>query len=140
VRLTLQRLSDSAEGTMQLQLSVETGKRALSQEFYTYAEDLREFGAKLEGFPTSLKHAVVFECGANDPKVYCWVRLRAYVYDHVGHSALEVLVQNNCEPPLQASAVFSVKLEAATLNRLGQELIAWTRLKHGDFHFESGEA
>jgi hypothetical protein len=125
---------------LHIQLTAEHGERALSQDFHAYAEDLREFGTKLEAFPSSVKDEVLFECGANDPKQYCWVRLRAYVYDRAGHSALELLVQNNSEPPVLASAVFSVKLEAATLNRLGQELAAWSRSKQGDFEFEAREA
>jgi hypothetical protein len=99
-----------------------------------------EFGAKLRAFPSSVKDSAVFEYGADDPKQYCWVRLRAYVYDSRGHTALEIFVQNNLEPPARASGVFSVKLEAATLNTLGQELIAWSRLKEGDFEFEAREA
>ncbi|MDH4259588.1 MAG: hypothetical protein OEW16_04715 [Gammaproteobacteria bacterium] len=140
MRLALLRLWEDDDGMLQLQLSAESGQRALSQDLYAYPEELREFGTKLEAFPSSVKDSVVFEYGTSDPKVYCWVRLRAYVYDGAGHSALEVMAQNNLEPPVQASALFSVKLEAATLNKLGQELVAWSRLKEGDFEFEAREA
>jgi hypothetical protein len=140
MHLALHRLWEDDDGMLQLQLRAQSGERALSQDFYAYPEDLRQFGATLEAFPSSAKDSAVFEYGSGDPKVYCWVRLRAYLYDSAGHSALEVMVENNLEPPAQASAQFSVKLEAATLNKLGQELVAWSRSKERDFEFEAREA
>ena len=140
MRLSLRRLWKDDDGMLQLELSAQNGRRALSQDFYAYPEDLRQFGAKLEAFPTSVEDAPTFEYGANDPKVYCWLRLRAYVFDGSGHSALELMVQNNKQPPEQASALFSTKLEAAALNKLGQELVAWSRLNEGDLEFEASEA
>jgi len=140
MRLALRRLWEDDDGMLQLQLHAANGPRSISQDFYTYPSDLEQFGAKLQVFPGSVKDAAIFEYGSTDPKVYCWVRMRAYLYDGAGHSALEFTVHSNQPQPDQASAQFSVKLEAATLNKLGEELAAWSRSKEGDFEFEASEA
>lgn len=142
MRLALRRLWKDDDGMLQLHLHAANGARSIAQDFYSYLEELAEFGTKLQAFPISAKDMVVFEYGSTDPtlKFYCWVRIKAHVYDGTGHAALEFAVHNNQEPPDHASAQFSVKLEAATLNRLGQELAAWSRSNDGDFEFEASEA
>jgi len=141
MRLALTRLSEDDYGLLHLQLLAQAGNRAIWQDFYAYPDELRDFGTKLEAFPASVGDVVVFEYGSQDQKEeYCWVILKAYVYDAKGHTALEVGAQNNQDPPAQASGSFSVALEAATLNRLGAELVAWSQSKKGDFEFENREA
>jgi hypothetical protein len=140
MRISLQRLWEDDDGMLQLQLTAANGARAMSQDLYAYPKTLEEFGVKLQAFPSSAKDSAVFEYGSTDPKVYCWVRVRAYVYDGTGHSALEFAAHNNLEEPAQASAQFSVKLEAAALNELGKALAVWSRSKQGDFEFEAREA
>ena len=140
MRLGLQRLWQDDDGMLQLQLRVALEHQALSQEFYAYPEGLREFGGRLVAFPCSNTDSPVFEYGANSAEAVCWVRMRAYMYDGSGHSALEFITQNNLQPPAQASAVFSAKLEAASLNRLGHELVLWLNSKEPNFEFEEREA
>lgn len=138
MRLALARLSEDDYGLLHLQLLAQAGNRVIWQDFYAYPNELREFGAKLEAFPSSVDDVAVFEYGSKDRmEEYCWAILKAYVYDAKGHSALEVGARNNLDPPAQASGSFSVALEAAALNRLGAELVAWSQSKKGDLEFEN---
>jgi hypothetical protein len=140
MRLTIKRLWEDSDGMLQLDMCVANEAHCLSQDFYAYPEDIARFGAQLEGFPTSATDTVVFEYGSTESKIYCWVRLKAYCYNLAGHSALEFSVDNNREPPDKACGVFSVKLEAASLNALGTALAAWAKSGEDKFEFEAREA
>ena len=140
MRLTLRRLWEETDGMLHLDMHAANATSYLSQDFYVYPDDLARFGAKLEAFPSSVTDTAVFEYGSAESNVYSWVRLKAYLYDLAGHSALEFSANNNKQPPEQASGVFSVKLEAASLNALGAALGAWAKSTEDDFEFEAREA
>jgi hypothetical protein len=83
---------------------------------------------------------VVFENGAPEGKYYCYILLKAFVYDGVGHSALEVKISNQSSSPYRALAHFYLLSEAATLNRLGKSLELWARSKEKEFLFSTSAA
>jgi hypothetical protein len=53
--------------------------------------------------------------------------LRAFLYDSVGHDAIEFAADNHRAVPWQGQARLFIQCEAATINRLGDDLEAWTR-------------
>lgn len=108
---------------------------AARQDSYVNDEEWEEFALALQSFPANVEQEVAFEYGAPEGKNYCYILLKAFVYDGVGHSALEVKVSNLNSPPYKASAHFYILSEAATLNRLGKSLELWARSKENEFLF-----
>lgn len=110
---------------------------AASQGSYISDKEFIEFGKALQSFPQNIKHEVKFESGSPEPNSYCYIRLKAFVYDGLGHTALEVLVENHLAVPYRASSHFYILCEAATLNRFGKLLESWARSKEQEFEFSA---
>lgn len=100
-----------------------------------YIDDIfwLEFSRKLLSFPRNLKHEVTFGNGHSESSASIF--LRAFVYDEVGKSALEIKVNRPSAPPHFASTHFYILCEAATLNRLGKSLEYWINSGARDFIF-----
>lgn len=120
-----------------VELVVSHGAFAASQDSYISDEEFVQFGKGLQSFPQNLKHEVTFENGSPKPNYYCYIRLKAFVYDGVGHTALEVLMENHSQVPYASSSHFYILCEAATLNRLGKMLEEWIRSKEQEFEFQT---
>ena len=138
MRISIKKLDD--DDPPHVELLVSDGDFAVGQNSYIYDEEFLEFGVALKSFPLNLAHEVIFESGSPDPKYHCYIRLRAFVYDGVGHCALEAMVENHLVEPYSASAHFYILCEAATLNRLGQLLESWTRSSETEFGFSTEDA
>ena len=115
------------EPELHIELRATNGEFSATQGFYCHAEDLVEFGDSLCSFPRDVNHEVRFELGDPDPKWAYHIVVRAYAYDSVGHSAVEIFVQNRFEPPHGAEASFSIVCDPAAINRLGESLKSWAR-------------
>ncbi len=85
------------------------------------------FGEKLQKFPRNLKDEVTLEIGKDDEHSYNYLFLRAYLYDTVGHAALEVKMRKNGALVIAAQAQFSVTTEVASLNEFGRVLSQWAQ-------------
>jgi hypothetical protein len=140
MQFRLRRLDRDDYDVPHVELSVSGGGFAARQDSYVEYDEWMEFGAALKTFPSSLAHEVVFESGSPEGAHYCYILLRAFVYDGVGHSALEVEVNNHSAPPRSAAAHFYIPCEAATLNRLGESLESWARSKENEFEFQTDAA
>lgn len=140
MRLTLEPLWRDYDGMLQLGFSMQGSGFAAEIDFYDYPEPIETFGRSLYEFPRSSTDEVVFENGSNAPNAYSWLVLRAFVFDGVGHSALEIKCQRNGTRLVSARSRFAVELEPATINRLGSELATWAS-SPGDesFVFDSGQ-
>ena len=115
------------DSALRVEMHASNGAFAATQEFYCHPEDIRKFGGRLREFPTGPQDQVVWEIGSSDPKWAHHVRLRAYLVDALGHSALEVLADNRRNPPHRGTAEFSIRSDPASLNRLGNALVAWSK-------------
>jgi hypothetical protein len=136
--LTLAPLWRDHDGMLQYQFSMQGSGFAAEVNFYNYPESIETFGRTLYEFPRSSTDEVVFENGSNAPNSYSWLVLRAFVFDGVGHSALEVECQRNGTRLVSARSRFAVELEPATINRLGSELASWASLaSERSFVFDS---
>lgn len=113
-----------------LQLYASNGSVATTIDFYTQPEDLEPFATALAAFSRSLRDEAAFEVGSDFGRWAYHIYLRAYTFDSVGHSALELLTDNRTQPPDHAKVHFAIRCEAASLNRLGAQLNQW--LKHSD--------
>lgn len=90
-----------------------------------YPEELTDFGRLLTAFPSRAQDEIRFELGSLTEKWACYVLLRAYLFDAVGHAALEIHIDNRDSSPRCARANFSICCEVAALNRLGSDLQRW---------------
>ena len=117
-----------------VQLRASNGSIATSIDFYTQPDDLEPFASALTAFPRSLHDESCFEVGSDLGRWAYHIYLRAYTFDSVGHSALEILTDNRTEPPDHGRVHFAIRCEAASLNRLGKQLSEW--LKHSDEHLQ----
>jgi hypothetical protein len=123
--LALEPLWRDHDGMLEFRFSVHGSGFAAEINFYDYPEAMETFGRTLREFPRSSADEVVFENGSNAPNSYSWSVLRAFVFDGVGHSALEVECQRNGTRLASARSRFAVELEPASINRLGSELASW---------------
>lgn len=136
MRFTLKRKWEDDDGMLEIEVYFAYAGYAATQDIYVYPSQLSEFGAKLESFPSSIQDEVILEIGSTDEKWYCWLKLRAYVYDLTGHSALEFSVQSNGAVQERTRAQFSAKLEVASLNELGKQISNWAGNNLDPLEFE----
>jgi len=136
MELTLSRRWLDDDGMLQVDVSVNYGGYATYQDVYVYPEDLIEFGERLANYGASPKEEVVLEVGSTNESAYCWLRLRAFQFDEVGHSAIEVSTHRNGAPHVRARCQFSVPLEIASINELGTQIQAWARANDLPLVFE----
>ncbi|MEI7298507.1 hypothetical protein WCQ02_41125 [Paraburkholderia tropica] len=116
--LTFEPLWRDYDGMLELRFSVQASGFAAKISFYGCLETIEAFGCSLREFPRSPKDEVAFESDS--------IALRAFVFDGVGHSALEIECQRVGTRLVSAHSRFAVELEPATINRLGSELVNWT--------------
>lgn len=135
MQLRLRKLDVDEYDAPHVEVTISGDGFAARLDSYIEDDEWVEFSTELQSFPRSLEHEVRFEHGAPEGEYYCYILLRAFVYDGVGHSALEVKVSNNSTPPHSATAHFYIPCEAAALNRLGESLEAWARSKEYEFVF-----
>ena len=137
MRISIERLNEDVD-TPHVKLKISSGDFSAAQDSYISDEYFLEFGKALQTFPQNLKHEVIFEDGSPDPKYYCYIRLRAFAYDGVGHSALEVRIENHGLAPYSSTAHFHILCEVATLNNLGKALESWLDSEEKEFVYPNG--
>lgn len=122
--LTLRDLRYGAP-ELHIEMHASNGSTSGTQDFYCYVEDLEEFARELSSFPSSITSEATLEAGKRDRGWAHFVRVRAFVYDRVGHSALEIDLASHADEPHGAAAHFFILCEPASLNRLGKNLLDW---------------
>lgn len=137
MQLRIRKLDEDEYVAPHVELFIAGADFSACLDSYVDDEEWLKFGLALQSFPGSIEHEVTFENGAPEGKYHCYILLRAFHFDGVGHSALEVKLSNQSPPPYGAIAHFYVSCEAATLNRLGKSLELWARSKEMEFVFSS---
>jgi len=136
MRFAIQKIWTDTDGMLSVQLSVDRGDgNAVSQEVCFYPKSLTSFAKELQAFPASVTDEIVYEMGPKGEDAYSWMRLRAYVFNPSGHTALQIVSRCNPSPELRSSCQFSLPIEAASLNRLGEELEHWRFESEEPFEF-----
>jgi len=130
------RAFDYEEPPLHVEVFASNGSHSARQDFYCGLEDLENFGRALTSFPSTLEAEARLEVGDRNARSAHFVLLRAYVYDIRGHTALEVELIRNFTNPNGAAAHFHIPCEAASLNRLGQDLLAWCRDRTGTLEWQ----
>ena len=94
-------------------------------------------GSDLQNFPANVGDEYRYELGSEDPAQRCseYFLLRAYTTDAAGHCALQLRMNGNSSPPNEGVCEFSIRAEAAAVNRLGALLEQFSRLRHRELHW-----
>ncbi len=120
-----------------IQISASNGLFAGTIEVYCAAQDLADMGSNLQNFPASAGDEYRYELGSEDPAQRCSVYflLRAYTTNAAGHCALQFRMSGNSSPPNDGACEFSIRAEAAAINRLGSLLEQFSGLDHRELHW-----
>ena len=123
-------------------MSASNGTFAGAMEIYSTPAEISEIGKAFAKFPSMIPDNYVYEHGSADPakRMYCYLRLRAYTVDGVGHCALQISMNANGAPPHEGVCEFSIHVEAAALNRLGHLLEHYSKLEHLELRWTPTDA
>jgi hypothetical protein len=112
-----------------------------SLKFWGNEDLFKDFGNQLKSFPNNAKDAVTFELGAEltgrKPEWAYYLLLRAYCYDEVGHTAIEIAINNNLQNPDSQNAQFNIFSEPQQINEFGKLLSEWDPKKEDQLVWET---
>ena len=130
--LHLRCLSHEGPGEIQLVMSASNGRTSGCIEFYSHSEELVKWSEHLEQFPRHATDVFLTELGSERPedRWSCYFRVRAFLADSVGHSALHFRFSNNRDLPHRELSEFCIQTEAASINRLGTAIRSFASLGH----------
>lgn len=115
-----------------LVLEVCNGRSLARITYYMNAASLVEWANHLEVFPRDNNDVFLFEIGSERPEdrwAY-YLRLRAFLKDAAGHSALHIRLNNNQDLPSREIAEFCLDAEPSQINRLGRLCREFGKLNH----------
>jgi hypothetical protein len=101
-------------------------------DIYCAVCDVAEIGSALGAFPANVGDEYKYEYGSPDPRAN-WARyfvLRASTIDRAGHCALQFTFNLNRPEPDEGACRFSIRAEAAAINRLGKLFEEFAKLRH----------
>ena len=98
---------------------------------------LLKMGGRLSAFPESIGDTYAYELGSPrlEDRFAFYFALRACTLDSAGHCALQLTMNNNRQQPEAGSCSFSIRAEAAAINRLGRLLKTFGELQHTALHW-----
>jgi hypothetical protein len=99
---------------------------------YAGLDELSEFASCIAGFPTSSQDERAYKFGTADPGVAGHCSLRFHCVDMVGHSALEIALEDDDHRMMPGTAKFSFLVNAADIDRFTRSLHEVERLLSGE--------
>ncbi len=117
---------------LQLRIEVSNSRQSAFIDIYVDVESLKAFADLLESFPRHISDVALFELGSERPedRFAYYVRIRAFIFNSLGRSALHIRFNNNRDLPYRELSEFCIECEAAAINRLGALLREFMTLKH----------
>ena len=115
------------DGMFKLAVKASSFTHAAYHETYLYPDQLEAFASGLMEFPQGAGAEVVLESGGKDPNVHDYFRMRVFLLNPLGPSALEIESEVREDPPVRAEIHFFIPGFPADFNRMGSELIRWLR-------------
>jgi len=106
-------------------------------DFYCSVDDIKRLGKVLSIFPREASDEYIYKIGSPNPKNNCayFFQLRAYTINMIGHCALQIRINNNEEKADEGACRFSIKVEPTELNRLGELLLTFSKLRHKELNW-----
>ena len=120
---------DEGDDTIQFQIEATNGISSVSQDFYGYADNFKEFATGLLSFPKTITDKVKYELGELGEYWAYYILLDVFCYESSGHSAIHVILDNNGKRPYTNKSEFYITTVPASLNKLGQLLKDWNPIK-----------
>lgn len=123
----------------QLEFTVSNGVFGGSTDIYCNVDEIANIGRGLQAFPSRVGDEYMYEYGTADPgaKFYRHVIMRAYTIDGVGHCALQFAINLNQAEPEEGVCRFSLPVEPAALNHLGELFEVFAQLRHLELQWSS---
>ncbi len=94
-------------------------------ELYTNKTQLLEFANKLKVFPEKTSDIVIFEAG--DEMSYAFVSIRFYCTDGLGHTAAQIIMEENVgndfRPEEKSKVSFELECSIGQIESFSQQLI-----------------
>jgi len=117
---------------LNLRIEASNGRLGGELEYYCNADDLKHLGKELADFSGKRIEVITYELGSEKPedRFAFFFSLNAKTLDSSGHCVVLVRLNNNGRFPNNEVSEFSIKADVADLNRLGNLLIEFGRLKH----------
>ena len=106
-------------------VAVATEGLSASISFFGYGDEFRKFGEALVQFPFGSEQEVVYHFLEDTGQGPGFLLLKAYCVDPMGHTALQVIVDNCEKMPRKRRLEFSILAEPASLSELGKRLVGW---------------
>jgi hypothetical protein len=128
---------DDGDGLIHFELSASNYRFSAAEDFYEHADFALLFAQALMEFPEKAGDTVQLEIGSMENRSAYYLSLRAYIFDAVGHSALEVIVDNQRTGQDLARAAFQIHCDIAAINRLGNDLLKWSPDTGASFSWKS---
>ncbi len=127
---------------LHLEFAASNGSFGGSTDVYWNIEDLKEIGKALQNFPSKIGDEYRDEYGSENPEKRCYryFLIRVYTTDSVGHCAIQFIINRNADEPNEGTCRFSIRAEAAAINRLGVLFEKFGELQHLEFRWSSDEA
>lgn len=117
---------------LNLHIAASNGRLGAELEYYCNADDLKRLGKQFSNFTGARGEEITYELGSEKPedRFAFFLSLRASPVDLCGHCAVLIRCNNNREPAEREVSEFAISADVADLNRLGQLLSGFSRLKH----------
>ena len=126
----------------QLEFVVTNGSFGGSTDIYCNVENLKEIGVALQNFPVNIGDEYCYEYGSENPedRFYRYFLIRAYTIDAAGHCAIQFVINRNSVEPDEGVCRFSIRADAASINRLGVLFEKFHELRHLELRWSPEEA
>jgi hypothetical protein len=128
---------DDCDNDVHFAISVSNGYYSAYSDFYGDIQTFKEFASSLTTFPRSIKDIILFEVGEDDEKYTGYLSIKAFCYDESGHAALRVRINKHGDDVSSAKSEFTIVAEAASINRLGEQLLSWDMFKEREIEWMS---
>jgi hypothetical protein len=108
-----------------------------STDIYCGVADLEDIGSALAVFPRKIPDEFRFEHGSEQPgkRFYRFFLLRAFTTDSAGHCAIQFRMNLNKTEPEDGMCGFSIRTEAARINRLGALFLRLHKSSRGELRW-----
>ncbi len=127
------KIMDVDDDYLGVELHASNSRFAGTTYIYAGLDDLSNFATRVLGFPQNSKDERTYEFGTLDPKIaggYCSIRF--YCVDGAGHTAVDILMEDDRGLHSSANAKLSFRVHAADIDQFVVHLQALEEKKIGE--------
>lgn len=132
------KIVDPDDDYLGIEIYASSERYSAATRIYAGLEELTEFAVFLSGFPKNSQDERKYEFGSRDEKIaggFC--SLRFHARDMVGHSAIEVEIEDDDQFYESAMAKMTIRTEAADIDNFIRRLREIERDKTGEASLET---